>query len=147
MRFEYLHPDREYNRRNNRACVLRISHDAGSLLIAADIEARIERRLVSEYGESLGSNVLIVPHHGSKTSSTQAFIEQVSPDYALVSAGYRNRFRHPRPDIVERYRLLGAKIMNTAESGAISIYFDDKSGISVPKSYRNQHHHYWNHSL
>ncbi|MFW2373208.1 MAG: DNA internalization-related competence protein ComEC/Rec2 [Gammaproteobacteria bacterium] len=147
VRFEYLHPDREYSRPNNRSCVLRISHGAASLLIAADIEARVEHKLLGEYAQRLASDVLILPHHGSKTSSTQAFIEQVRPDYALVSAGYRNRFRHPQPDIVQRYRSLGTKVMNTATSGAISIYFDDKSGISVPKSYRNQHHHYWNHRL
>lgn len=147
VRFEYLHPDREYPRRNNRACVLKISHNTASLLIAADIEASVERRLISDYGEALDSDVLIVPHHGSQTSSTPAFIELVSPRYALISAGYRNRFRHPRPDIVKRYQAMGGKVINTAMSGAISIYFDDKSGISVPKSFRNQHHHYWNHSL
>ncbi|MCW8955696.1 MAG: DNA internalization-related competence protein ComEC/Rec2 [Gammaproteobacteria bacterium] len=147
VKFEYLHPDREYPQRNNRACVLKIGHGAASLLLTADIEASVEYRLVGDYGEQLASDVLVVPHHGSKTSSTLAFLERVRPDYALVSAGYRNRFRHPRPDIIERYRSLGAEIMNTAVSGAISIYFDDKSGISVPKRYRNQHHHYWNHNL
>lgn len=147
VKFKYLHPDREYNERNNRACVLRISNEAASLLIAADIEAMVESKLISDYGDGLSSDVLIVPHHGSKTSSSQVFIEQVRPDYALVSAGYRNRFRHPRPDIVERYQALGVEVMNTAVSGAISIYFDDESGISVPKSYRNQYHHYWNHRL
>jgi len=143
--FEILHPDKPYKKRNNHSCVLKVSHAGGSLLIAADIEKKVERRLIEHYGDYLNVDILVVPHHGSRTSSTENFISAVSPDYALVAAGYKNRFRHPRPAIVERYKNTGAKVINTADSGAISITVSLEQGISNIKSWRFESRHYWNH--
>lgn len=146
IEFEFLHPDQAYDRRNNRGCVLMIRHKAGRVLIAADVEKKVEKRLVSEYGDQLKADVLIVPHHGSKTSSTVPFIERVQPKYALVSAGYMSRFKHPADLVVERYQKIGAKVINTAGKGAIRFEFSQLSGLSSPYFYRDEQRHYWNHS-
>ncbi len=145
VNFKILHPDKDYKKPNNRSCVLKVSNAGGSLIIAADIEKKVERRLVNNAAAELNADILIVPHHGSKTSSTESFISAVSPDYALVAAGYKNRFKHPRPDIVERYKNVGVKIINTAESGAISITVNSDYGISVPRLWRVERGLYWNH--
>ncbi|MCW9012480.1 MAG: DNA internalization-related competence protein ComEC/Rec2 [Gammaproteobacteria bacterium] len=142
--FQILHPDRPYKQRNNRGCVLLVSSGTGRLLLAADIERKVESRLVKEYGRQLKSDVLVVPHHGSETSSSSAWIRTVNPDYALVSVGYKNRFNHPRPAIVNAYENIDAQLLSTADLGAINIKFSRTTGISV-SSVRQQQQHYWNH--
>ncbi len=72
-------------------------------------------------GRVLRSDVLLVPHHGSRTSSTQDFIAAVSPTWAVIPVGYRSRFGHPNPEVVQRYRSAGAKILRTDLDGAITI--------------------------
>ncbi len=143
--FEVLHPDRLYKQRNNRGCVLKVSNRSGSVLITADIEKQVEQHLLQVYEQDLKADVLIMPHHGSLTSSSQPFINQVLPNYALVSAGYMNRFKHPRPEIVRRYEEKGVKVLNTANQGAISIKFNENSDLVEVESYRKQHNQYWNH--
>jgi competence protein ComEC len=91
----------------------------------------------------LRSDVLIVPHHGSKTSSTENFISAVQPRYALVPAGYRNRYGHPKPEVVQRYKDAGSVVLNTADTGAIELIFDAAPGLQ-PVLYRQQVRHYWN---
>jgi len=142
--FEILHPDKYYKKSNNRSCVLKVSNTGGALIIAADIEKKVERKLVRNHAAKLDADILIVPHHGSRTSSTENFISAVSPEYALVAAGYKNRFRHPRPIIVKRYESRGVKIINTAESGAISMTVNSEQGISAVSSWRFESGHYWN---
>jgi competence protein ComEC len=111
VEFELLHPeDRSYTRRNNHACVLKVSGPGGRLLITSDIEEEVEAELIKSYGNTLQAEVLVVPHHGSKTSSSQAFIDRVKPEIALLPMGYRNRYHHPKPEVVERYRKTGAAI-------------------------------------
>jgi competence protein ComEC len=144
VNFEILHPDKSYKKRNNHSCVLKVSNDGGSLLIASDIEKKVERRLLMGNIDKLDADILVVPHHGSKTSSTKKFISAVSPKLALVASGYMNRFRHPRPVIVERYENAGAKVINTADTGAISITVNADSGISDPEFWRFDNQHYWN---
>ena len=80
VEFEFLHPEnRAYARRNNHSCVLKVSARGGSLLITADIEDEVEKELINTYGDELRAQVLVVPHHGSKTSSSQEFIASVQP--------------------------------------------------------------------
>lgn len=141
--FYVLHPDQAESRRNNYSCVLKVSNGHESLLIAADIEKRIEKRLLATQRASLRSDVLVVPHHGSNTSSTTDFIAAVQPEYALVSAGYLNRFGHPRPEVVARYLAAHSVVLNTAETGAIDLLFDDTPGLQ-PVLYRQVSRHYWN---
>ena len=110
--------------------------------MTGDIEARVEYRLVGRYPLDLKADILIVPHHGSGTSSTKTFIDTVQPRMALFSAGYRSRFGHPKKSIVQRYQDRQIEVWNTAETGAISIRLSD-DGISTPILAREQMRRYW----
>ena len=83
------------SRANNDSCVLQIRSQYGIVLLPADIEARAERQLIARWDARLRSDVLVAPHHGSKTSSTPEFIDAVAPRFVLFPVGYRNRHRHP----------------------------------------------------
>lgn len=147
VKFEFIHPDApdKYRHRNNTACVLKIESAHGHLLIASDIEARVEQHLVAAQSDKLASDVLLVPHHGSKTSSTHSFIKAVSPQLALVSSGFRNRFGHPKKEVVERYQLENIVILNTAQLGAIKLQFGTEQNGLEAESWRQQAGRYWNH--
>jgi competence protein ComEC len=107
-------------RPNNRSIVLRIGLGDQAVLLTGDIEREAELRLVSS-GGSLRAQVLKVPHHGSRRSSTEAFLDAVRPTDALVSVGYRNPFRHPNPEVLERYRSFGSRVWRTDRNGAITV--------------------------
>ena len=146
--FEFLHPqDRAYSRRNNHACVLKVSAGGNHLLITSDIENEVERQLIKSYGDKLQAQVLVVPHHGSKTSSTQAFIEAVNPQIALLPVGYRNRYHHPKPEVVERYRSHGASIYYSGHAGTVTMLFNADTAPVVIDEYRKNHRKYWNHII
>lgn len=125
VRFEILWPlNDDFAQGNNASCVLKISSEFGSLLLTGDIESRAEKMLVARHGERLASDILQVPHQGSKTSSTTTFLNRVKPKLALVSSGYLNQFGHPHKVAAERYRLRQIPLINTAYSGALTINFD-----------------------
>jgi len=121
--FEVLHPPADDYQRaqksNAMSCVLRIANGAGSVLLAGDIEQAQEQRLVAS-GMNLRADVLLVPHHGSKTSSSAAFLDAVQPRLAIAQAGYRNRFGHPAPPVLERYRERGIVVAASPVCGAAS---------------------------
>ena len=143
--FEFLHPQAiDYSKPNNRSCVLKVSGQGGSLLLTGDIERKIEKSLLKHSPSALAADVLVVPHHGSKSSSTPAFIAAVQPDIALFPVGYRNRYRLPNKDVLARYTDQKAKLVATGVSGAIRIQFDPISGVSAPQRYRQSHRKYWN---
>jgi competence protein ComEC len=125
--FEWLHPADPPERArgsptNAVSCVLRVRHPAGTLLLTGDIEAAQERRLLEVHGaQGLAADVLLVPHHGSATSSTEAFVDAVSPRWAIVQAAYRSRFRHPHPKVVERYERRGITLLRSDADGAIQL--------------------------
>ena len=122
VEFRILHPSTQasqFRKGNDRGCVLQARVGGRALLIAADIEARAERELVGREGDRLESEVLIVPHHGSRTSSSVEFVASVAPEWAVFTVGYRNRFGHPKPEVVERYRLWGSRLLRSDESGAL----------------------------
>lgn len=129
---------------NDRSCVLQITGAGGSVLITGDIERTSENLLVQKYGSELHSQILIVPHHGSNTSSTRSFLDRVKPQYALISAGYRNRYGFPRQQVRGRLNRMGAIQMNTAETGAIKVVIDAENGVLEPEAYRNVSGHFWN---
>lgn len=132
------------SRDNNYSCVLKISTKKGqSVLLSGDIEAEAERLLLKFHGEELRSDVLVVPHHGSRTSSTPEFVRAVKPRYALVPAGYRNRFHFPATDVVKVYRQNGSEIFNTGETGAISFQFTGQGRVSPPTLHRSSYRRYW----
>ena len=123
VRFEVLHPPDAAQapklKPNALSCVLRVSSAAsGSALLTGDIERAQEARLVATYGQALRSDVLVAPHHGSKTSSTAAFLDAVQPRVAVFQAGYRNRFGHPAPEVLERYRARRIAVADSANCGA-----------------------------
>lgn len=145
VRFEMLSPATPSEQdENDQSCVLRISGAGGSVLLTGDIEATAEQRLVELYGEHLASDALVVPHHGSATSSTPAFLQRVRPRWALIPSGYRNRYRHPHPDVLRRYRERGIPALTSAGSGAIRLEFGAGSPPAEPMSYRWQNRRYWN---
>lgn len=125
---------------NARGCTLRITAAGRSILLAADIEAAQESALVVHARDSLRADVLLAPHHGSGTSSTPAFLAAVQPSLALFQVGYRNRYQHPKLEVLARYERLGIRRLRTDESGAIS--FDSGDGFT-PREYRREHARYW----
>lgn len=140
--FEILHPrEARPPPHNNASCVLRIESRYGSVLLTGDIEAETEALLARGTAATLRSDVLLVPHQGSITSSSARFIERVQPRWGIVSAGYLNRYGHPHPDIVARYRDRGIPLMNTASAGAVVARIS-RSGIEL-RGWREVRPRYW----
>ncbi|MFN2309819.1 MAG: DNA internalization-related competence protein ComEC/Rec2 [Gammaproteobacteria bacterium] len=143
VRFRMLHPPAIADARgNNASCVLQVETANGErLLLPGDIESAAERTLVSLAGEALRSHVLIAPHHGSRSSSTAAFVQAVAPEAVLFPTGYRNRYGFPNPVVTARYQALGVKMLNTAETGAIQIRLGARARGPVLERQRVQR--YW----
>ncbi|WP_303785485.1 DNA internalization-related competence protein ComEC/Rec2 [Azovibrio restrictus] len=143
VRFAFLHPQagRSLSGGNEDSCVLRVASPSGRLLLSGDIGVREEALLVAEQGAELSAEVLLLPHHGSTTSSSLPFVAAVGPQLALVSAGYRNRFRHPRPEVLERYEGLGARVWRTDRDGALILDF--AGGRVNLQSWRQAGQRYW----
>ncbi|MBW1960537.1 MAG: DNA internalization-related competence protein ComEC/Rec2 [Deltaproteobacteria bacterium] len=111
---------------NNNSLVVKARYGAISILFPGDIMHEAEKELVALKGARLKSTVLISPHHGSKASSSEVFLEKVSPKWVIVSSGWKNRFGFPHPLVMKRYEKLGSKVLNTAESGAVTISTDGR---------------------
>lgn len=147
VRFDMLHPTAvSYEstkwKPNARSCTLKISVGEHSILLAGDIEAVQEAELIEREGERLASTVLLAPHHGSGTSSTMPFLQEVSPRIALFQVGYRNRYRHPKTEVFERYGTLGIERIRTDESGMVTLRFGTEL---VKGEFRKEHARYWHH--
>ena len=144
VHFEVLHPNAaDYERKlkpNALSCVLRVTSQSSALL-AGDIEAAQELSLLQS-GQALQADWLLVPHHGSATSSTANFLETVQPRIAVVQAGYRNRFGHPRQDVMQRYDDFGVLAVQTPRCGASTWRSDAPNLVQCE---RNQRQHYWQH--
>ena len=122
--FEVLHPvEGAAGFENDDSCVIRIESPGGSALLAGDIERAGEAALVAREGRALSSDVLVVPHHGSNTSSTPGFVDAVSPSIALSSSSMRGRFSLPHPAVAARYEGADIELLTTARCGAISVDF------------------------
>lgn len=146
VQFEMLHPTwASYGvadlKDNYRSCVLKITSPYGSLLLPADIEHDAEQELLDSQPELLAADVLVTPHHGSKTSSTEAFLAAVNPTVSIFTVGYRNRFGHPKPEVVERYRVHGCRLYRSDEDGAVLLDFA-ADGIGI-KTWRAVKPRYW----
>lgn len=141
VQFETLHPA-HFSRAsdNDSSCVLLVRSAAGSVLLAGDVEAVAESEIVG--GGLPHASVVVVPHHGSRTSSTATFVAASCPTLALVSAGYRNRWGLPRREVVERWRVAGARVLTTADSGAIEISFV-AGRPPLAREYRHTERRYW----
>ena len=139
VKFSVLSPVSAGRGGNAGSCVLRIVSTYGSILLAGDIDRRVEDRLAAS--AELRADVLIVPHHGGPSAYSPDFLEAVSPRYAVFSAGYRNRFGHPRPEVVELYRHAGSALFRTDRDGALR--FDFKPGGIGVRPWRAERRRYW----
>jgi competence protein ComEC len=142
--FEMLHPDEATytagGRPNTVSCVLRVSGAQGSALLTGDIERAQELGLVDRLGPALRSDVLLVPHHGSRTSSSAAFLAAVDPRVALVQAGYRSRYGHPAPEVVARYEARGVSLVRSDSCGAWTWAADGSQSCQRQRVARYWHH-------
>ncbi|MDO8456318.1 MAG: DNA internalization-related competence protein ComEC/Rec2 [Burkholderiaceae bacterium] len=151
VNFLVLHPSAEDyqtpQKSNAMSCVLRISTHQNSAILAGDLEQAQEARLVEEQltrGIILQSDVLLVPHHGSKTSSSGAFLDVIKPSLAIVQAGYRSRFGHPAPLVMGRYHERNIQTIDSAHCGAASW------SSASPRQIRCQRQdalRYWHHQV
>ena len=129
VRFRFLHPVPGFPYlRNQSSCVLRIESAHGSVLLTGDIDDLVESRLLRLPAAELRAEVVGVPHHGSGGSSSPEFVQATRARLALVSAGYANRFRHPRAAVIERWRQAGAEVPGSIEHGALRVTID-RGGI------------------
>jgi len=125
VRFEVLHPPaHQYTHAghsdNNRGCVIRVQTAQFSALLAADIERLGEMNLL-ERGLLAPADVLLAPHHGSLTSSTPAFLAALRPRWVVIPVGHRNRYGHPHPEVLARYRAAGVALARTDRDGAVTL--------------------------
>jgi competence protein ComEC len=143
VRFEFLHPPpgEPAARRNNQSCVLRIEAQGAAALLTGDIERAAEAMVAQR---PVRADVLLVPHHGSRTSSSAEFIAAVAPRWAIVPAGYRNRFGHPAREVLERYRSAGARVLRTDLDGAVHIVL--RGELAPPQGERTLRPRYWRRS-
>jgi competence protein ComEC len=145
--FELLHPiDADYEmaqKPNAMSCVLRISNGRQTVLLTGDLEAAQEQRLV-EQGAVLKADLLLVPHHGSKTSSTSEFLNAVQPRVALVQAGYRNRFQHPVAEVTQRYTERQISLIQSPWCGAAQWQSMKAQDVSCQREVDRR---YWHHRL
>ena len=144
VRFEVLHPmpaDHDSAAKANTvSCVLRVQGQGGSALLTGDIEAAQEAALVSRAGGELRADLLLVPHHGSRTSSTPAFVAAVQPRVAVVQAAYRSRFGHPAAAVEALYRERGIVFVRSDVCGAWTL-----PAAGAPRCQRHSARRYWHH--
>ncbi|SEU10594.1 DNA internalization-related competence protein ComEC/Rec2 [Variovorax sp. OV084] len=147
VHFEVLHPfDTDYRgftKPNAVSCVLRIGNGRAAALLAGDIERLQEAALVVRTPQLLRADVLLAPHHGSKTSSSPAFLDAVQPGIAFVQAGYRNRFGHPAQEVAARYRDRGVRLVENTRCGAAHWTSTRPADVACE---RERHARYWQHS-
>ncbi len=143
VRFEMLHPGPEplSRRTNDLSCVLRVRAAGRTMLLTSDIEAVSESALLKRYPDALDADVMTVPHHGSRTSSTSEFIKAVAARDVIFPVGYLNRFGHPKDDVVARYLAGGARLHRTDMDGALRASLGP-AGVAL-RHERNERRRYW----
>lgn len=163
VRFEFLQAAGRWRASNDRSCVLKVTASGQSLLLTGDIGKRVEKALVSQLADyhsfetknsedkyvdvkkgRLQANYLLLPHHGSKHSGSEIFLESVQPDVTLISSGYLNRFGHPSKETLERVTKTQSKVFNTARDGSIEFVLGSGKGVST---YREEKQYYWHRSF
>jgi len=142
VRFRFLHPTLHFPYLGNEAsCVLRVETAHGTALLTGDIGEVVERALVRREPDALHADVVVVPHHGSAHSSDAGFVAVTGARFALVSAGHGNRFRHPHPSAMQRWRAAGAEVLATPEGGALRLRL--QGGGPAAQSQRPAHPRLW----
>lgn len=156
VEFAVLHPAGEASRRprvdggpilrareNDRSCVIRVQAAGASILLTGDIEARSEAEMLARNAALLRSDVLLVPHHGSRTSSSAPFLDAVGPRLALVSTGHRNRFGHPHAAVLTRYAARGIEIRRTDHDGALRVVLPADAARAIEVRGHGWQRRYW----
>ena len=141
VRLELLYPPRDFLKRkqsdpwrntNNNSLVVKVSFADTSFLFPGDIMSPAEKELIHLAGDRLASTVLIVPHHGSRSSSSRQFLREVDPQVVVVSCGRNGRFRFPHTEVLDRYKDLGADIFRTDLNGAVQLTSDGQHVMIQP---------------
>jgi competence protein ComEC len=140
-RIDILYPPEDFHDKSrtetwrnldNDSLVLKVSLGHVSFLFPGDIKAPAEYQLVSTIGDQLKCTVLLAPHHGSKTSSTQRFLKKVKPEVVVISSRYKSRFGFPHPSVLKRYLDMGCRVLKTAQNGAVSMRTDGRTLTIMP---------------
>lgn len=126
---------------NNLSCVLKLEHLGTTVLITGDIEKQVERFMHATQYEQLSADIMLVPHQGSKTSSTAEFIDAVSPNVALLAAGYKNHYGHPHASVMARYHQRGIDVFSTVESGSVLLKINSRGWRLI--EYRKSERRFW----
>jgi competence protein ComEC len=152
VKFEIFHPGIDSSLKNNNAsCVLKVSivasnlremNSGNSILLTGDIEAEAEYEIIEKQKQTISANIIIAPHHGSKTSSTDEFINIINPEYVLYPVGYRNRYHFPARSVSQRYQDHDVIEYSTSKFGAITFNLN-ASKIKKPELYRVSHRRFW----
>jgi competence protein ComEC len=139
--FRVLHPPSAFEGDDNdRSCALRVSGPGGSALLLADPEARAEAALVAQ---PIAADVVLVPHHGSASSSSPTLVAAASARIAIASAGFGNRWGMPRPEVVARWRAAGATVLDTATQGAVRVHFPASTAPLAVEAERRDRPRWW----
>ncbi|NNC56422.1 MAG: DNA internalization-related competence protein ComEC/Rec2 [Woeseiaceae bacterium] len=143
--FRILHPASTAPREgNNASCVLLLETGRHRLLLTGDIESGAERDIIAAHRALIADiDVVVVPHHGSLTSSSAPFVDTVSPLVAIVSAGFNNRWGFPKPRVVARWQAVGAEVLDTATSGAVSFRLCAAGGLGPTRKDRLERRRFW----
>lgn len=145
VEFTILNPSNyQLSKRNDLSCVLSVSSGEHRILLTGDIERQAELNLLTAYKKKdLKAEILVVPHHGSLTSSSMEFIQAVSPDYALYPVGERNRYGFPKAAIWQRYAANGSTNLSVAQKGALIFHLQRGQRLTPPTCWRETSKHYW----
>lgn len=125
-----------FSKKNNHSCILQIEAKGRKLLLTGDIEKTAENYLITSYGEALRSEILLLPHHGSKSSSSLAFLQMISPQYALLSVGFDNPYHLPHQDVLKRLKAYPIPVLSTEACGMITVKLAPKAGRLFCKGYK-----------
>jgi len=143
VEFRIIHPanGQALRRENDQSCVLHVSSAGGSVLLTGDIERAAEQQLLQQ-AVTLRSTIVLAPHHGSKTSSSEGFVRALEADYVLYSVGYGNRFGHPAEVVQARYNAVGSRALRSDHGGAITFRLSPRRTPQL-EIYRQVHRRYW----
>jgi competence protein ComEC len=142
VRFAILHPadaGARAKKSNDLSCVLKVSAGARAMLLTGDIEKPAEAELLQRDAAAVAADVLLVPHHGSRTSSSAEFLAAVGAAAAVVPVGYRNRFGHPNAEVMERYAAI--RVLRTDRDGAVTVRLSPE-GVGIEQQ-RRVRRRYW----
>ncbi|MDX1838829.1 DNA internalization-related competence protein ComEC/Rec2 [Legionella taurinensis] len=129
IQFHFFPVLQQFNDKNNSSCILQISRKGQHVLLTGDIEKKGEDYLVQRYSGRLQAAVLVVAHHGSKTSSSPAFINQVKPRFAIISAGFDNRYHFPHAQTLTTLEQAGSQVLNTMACGMVRLSLQKGKGL------------------